>query len=286
MDRTDALQHAWFNGIGYVAWENVWGIWNGITPRDAEGLKRIQRILRFLGSAGLSSSDDWEPHTRDVVQAGAVFGSKFVESTRWGRHAPNTGSGCDQWTAWTLVERSGTAWPLDTPQLSIDEMAYAGCAFVDLYHGVPLSPARDSGSGRLVLRFPMEASGFGGVLATSTGAHDPSLDHLLTTQRELTRVPLETYDRTWRVARQHAVRNPRQPPPAHATAPAGAVLVPASGGAYHFVCSGVVIEPFEAAQRASFGIDVQFEWEDMPRMGEHRRPRAPRPMRCMAGPIR
>lgn len=24
-DRNDALQHAWFNGIGYVAWENIWG---------------------------------------------------------------------------------------------------------------------------------------------------------------------------------------------------------------------------------------------------------------------
>ena len=27
-DRNNDLQHAFFNGIGYNAWENVWGIWN------------------------------------------------------------------------------------------------------------------------------------------------------------------------------------------------------------------------------------------------------------------
>ena len=41
-NRTEALHHAWFNGVGYVAWENVWGVWNGITPHDAEALKRMQ----------------------------------------------------------------------------------------------------------------------------------------------------------------------------------------------------------------------------------------------------
>ena len=40
--RVDALQHAWFNGVGFVAWENVWGIWNGLTPRDGAALHRLQ----------------------------------------------------------------------------------------------------------------------------------------------------------------------------------------------------------------------------------------------------
>ena len=34
-NKTDNLQAAWFNGVGYETWENVWGTWNGITPRDA-----------------------------------------------------------------------------------------------------------------------------------------------------------------------------------------------------------------------------------------------------------
>ena len=46
-NRTEALHHAWFNGVGYVAWENVWGIWNAITPRDAQALKRLQARLRY-----------------------------------------------------------------------------------------------------------------------------------------------------------------------------------------------------------------------------------------------
>jgi hypothetical protein len=31
-NRTDDIQAAFFNGIGFESWENVWGSWNGITP--------------------------------------------------------------------------------------------------------------------------------------------------------------------------------------------------------------------------------------------------------------
>ena len=45
-DKTDDLQHAFFNGIGYESWENIWGIWNQIPDRDAEALRRISKIER------------------------------------------------------------------------------------------------------------------------------------------------------------------------------------------------------------------------------------------------
>ena len=45
-DQTDDLQYAFFNGIGYESWENIWGIWNQITPRDAEALRRVAAIER------------------------------------------------------------------------------------------------------------------------------------------------------------------------------------------------------------------------------------------------
>ena len=35
--RTDGLQYAFFNGAGYEAWENVWGIFNQVTPRQDIG---------------------------------------------------------------------------------------------------------------------------------------------------------------------------------------------------------------------------------------------------------
>ncbi len=59
-DKTDNLQFAFFNGIGYESWENVWGIWNQIAPRDAEALRRIAYIERRFGE--LLNSPEWEPH--------------------------------------------------------------------------------------------------------------------------------------------------------------------------------------------------------------------------------
>ena len=59
-DKTDNLQAAFFNGVGYESWENIWGIWNQITQRDAEALRRVARIERQF--ADLLVSRDWEPH--------------------------------------------------------------------------------------------------------------------------------------------------------------------------------------------------------------------------------
>ena len=36
-DKTDNLQYAFFNGVGYESWENIWGIWNQITPARRRG---------------------------------------------------------------------------------------------------------------------------------------------------------------------------------------------------------------------------------------------------------
>ena len=47
-DQTDDLQYAFFNGVGYESWENIWGIWNQLTPRDAEALRRIATIERDI----------------------------------------------------------------------------------------------------------------------------------------------------------------------------------------------------------------------------------------------
>ena len=45
-DKTNDLQFAFFNGIGWESWENIWGIWNGITPRDSEATRRVATIER------------------------------------------------------------------------------------------------------------------------------------------------------------------------------------------------------------------------------------------------
>ena len=50
---------AWFNGIGYESWENVWGAWNGIVPRDGELIRRFGAMSRFWGGRGLLTSAGW-----------------------------------------------------------------------------------------------------------------------------------------------------------------------------------------------------------------------------------
>jgi iron(II)-dependent oxidoreductase len=57
--KTDDLQFAFFKGIGWESWENVWGIWNGITPRDGEATRRMATVER--GIAPFLVSKDWEP---------------------------------------------------------------------------------------------------------------------------------------------------------------------------------------------------------------------------------
>ena len=86
-DRNNDLQHMFFNGIGYTAWENVWGIWNQLTPRDAETLRRIAAIHRQF--APLMVSADWTPYEK-TLQAG-VFASRF----------PGKGQ-----ALWTIVNRN------------------------------------------------------------------------------------------------------------------------------------------------------------------------------------
>ena len=92
-DRTDGLQSAFFNGVGYESWENVWGIWNQLTLRDAEALRRISAIERAM--AELLVSPDWQPHVQPL-QAG-VYASRF----------PGQGARSGCWsTARTAISRA------------------------------------------------------------------------------------------------------------------------------------------------------------------------------------
>jgi gamma-glutamyl hercynylcysteine S-oxide synthase len=86
-DKTDNLQLALFNGAGWESWENIWGIWNGITPRDAEATRRVATLERAL--APFLTSPDWEPQS-PMLRYG-------VYASRWPR-------GSD--SVWTIVNRN------------------------------------------------------------------------------------------------------------------------------------------------------------------------------------
>jgi iron(II)-dependent oxidoreductase len=88
-DHTDDLQYAFLTGVGFESWENIWGIWNQMTPRDAEALRRVNRIERNF--AALLVSKDWLPH-HPTFQYG-IYASMFP------------GDGQTLWTLLRCLER-------------------------------------------------------------------------------------------------------------------------------------------------------------------------------------
>ncbi|HLN04495.1 MAG TPA: formylglycine-generating enzyme family protein [Bryobacteraceae bacterium] len=228
-DKADDLQYAYFNGVGFESWENIWGIWNQITPRDAEALRRTARVEREF--ADLVISADWEPHT-PTLQYGA-FASKFSRNGR---------------TLWTVVNRN--EYSLSGRQIELPQAA--GVRYFDVWNGVELHPElRD---GRAVLSFEMEPHGFGGVLAATET--DAALEKFLAGMHQLARTPLSTYSREWTFLPQQIVGiEPTKPA---RSAPPAMVQVPA--GQFEFRVSGIEIEG-----ENDIGVDVQYPWEDSPR---------------------
>jgi formylglycine-generating enzyme required for sulfatase activity len=230
-DKTDNLQYAFFNGVGYESWENIWGIWNQITPRDAEALRRVAKIERAFAS--LLISPGWEPHTPTLRQG--VFASRFP--------APEQ-------TLWTIVNRN----QYDVAGRQIAVPYKSGMRFYDLWHGEEMRPEL-SGS-TATLSFELEAHGFGAVLATDGAAASGDTRKLLSEMQELARTRLATLSHEWKVLPQQLVEiAPTQR--AHA-APDGMVKIPEADFEFH--SAGNMIEGGN-----DVGVDVQYPWEDAPR---------------------
>ncbi len=236
--KTDDLQFAFFNGIGWNSWENVWGIWNGVTARDGEATRRIATIERavapFLVSAG------WEPFY--PMHRYGVFASRWPLRDK---------------TLWTIVNRNEynvDGWQISTPFVE-------GVRYYDLYHGREFAPERDGDT--TVLSFPMETHGYGAILAVP-GEADAVTAQLMAKMQTMTARPLASYSSEWKALTQQLVEiAPTKPP---ATSPPGMVEV--RGGDFTFKVEGIEIEGFN-----DIGVDVQYPWEDMARrFHEHRMP--------------
>jgi gamma-glutamyl hercynylcysteine S-oxide synthase len=227
-DKTDDLQFAFFNGVGWESWENIWGIWNGITARDGEATRRVATIERAV--APFLISKDWEPMS-SMLRYG-------VYASRW----PLGGE-----TVWTIVNRNEYDVEGDQMEVSSKE----GLRYFDLYHGTELKPqARPDG--KMVLAFSIEAKGYGAILSTST-APDQKMQALMSRMKELTAKPLANYSHEWKDLPQQIV--PIQPTKAATSAPEGMVKIPQ--GDFLFRVSGIEIEGFN-----DIGVDVQYPWED------------------------
>jgi formylglycine-generating enzyme required for sulfatase activity len=170
-NKTDDLQYAFFNGVGYVSWENVWGIWNGITPRDAEALRRVAKIDRFFADALVDP--DWEPFY-PTLQRG-VFSTAF--KGKYGR-------------LWTVINRN--EFKVSGAQFNVEPDASV-IGYYDVWNGVVLKSPD----------FEMEPHGFGAILEVRK--EDGELKRLMSEMHELSARPLESYSHEWKFLPQKIV---------------------------------------------------------------------------------
>ena len=228
-DHTDDLQAAFFNGTGFESWENIWGIWNQMTPRDAETLRRIMTIER--ANAALLTNAQWEPNV--LTHQFGVFASKW----------PGKAS-----TLWTIVNRNAYAVAdgvFETPVVQ-------GARYFDLWHGVELHPKIVGGNAWISLE--LDANGYGAVLETRQDAPIPAA--LLDTMRTLSEKPLSSFAKEWKALQQQMTPIVATRPAT--AAPEGMIKIPAAD--FQFEVHGIEIEGMNDE-----GADVQYPWEDSPR---------------------
>ena len=228
-DKTDSLQHAFFNGQGFATLENLWGFWYSDTPHDSEAILRCSRIERAF--ADNLHSADWEPHT-PTLQPG-VFASKFPANSS---------------TVWTFVNRNEA--DVSGEQLTVPHRA--GMHYYDLWQGKELAPTLQNN--QATLSFAIEGRGFGSVLATAELR--PETRQLLSFMADRSKRALNSYSREWKPASQSIVEIPTTK--ASADAPSGMVRIPEAD--FDFQVRGIEIEGGNDP-----GVDVQYPWEDMPR---------------------
>ncbi|MFN8058852.1 MAG: formylglycine-generating enzyme family protein [Vicinamibacterales bacterium] len=232
-DKTNDLQFAFFNGIGIVTWENIWGIWNELTARDRETLRRVYTVARAFPRHLVSP--EWTPFA-PTVQTG-VFSSRF----------PTPDS-----TLWTLVNRNDAA--VEGTQLVVAHRD--GVRYYDVWRGVEITPVLSAG--RAALTFALEPHGFGAVLATAAPL-PANVEAAMAEMHRRAASDLERYPTDWRPSAQTLVDT--APVAAHPSAkPATAGMIRIPGASFDFAVSGIEIEGGDAA-----GVDVQYPWESSPR---------------------
>jgi iron(II)-dependent oxidoreductase len=241
-DHRDDLQQAFFNGIGFESWENIWGIWNQLTPRDAESLRRISAIERAFAAQLINP--EWEPHT--PTRNYGIFASKWPAENE---------------TLWTLVNRN--AYNVDGGQLRLPQTPDAH--YYDLWRGIELQPRSEDDT--IILDFSMESYGYGAILETKQAIAElpPAIHKLLTRMKSLSDKPLDSFSSHWESIPQTLVAiEPTASSGLAGKQPASMIRIPAAD--FTFRVNGIEIEGTNDE-----GVDVQYPWEDSARRyHEHR----------------
>ncbi|KAH7462090.1 Formylglycine-generating enzyme [Phytophthora ramorum] len=246
LDKTAELLTAFFNGAGYVVWENVWGIWNAMTEREDETAKRMFAILRKFGL--VVSTGEWTPYY--ALKGDGLFASAFSLE----------GSGETLYTVISTAQNDKTfELPLTDAQLGGHVRVY------DVYHGVELqSQNGGNNSDGSFVQVTLEPRGFGAILVTKSS---DDLAQFLNEMQAMTTKSLSKYSTTRNLLQQQLVRNSSSVDGHSETGTGDDDMVRVSGTAnWWFNVSGVQIEPVAAwtPNAAQFGTGVQFPWEHRP----------------------
>ena len=236
----DLLQ-AWLNGVGFESWENVWQIFNQLSPRDAQATRQL-RVMSRQSWQILSEADVLLPHVPTLQPD--VYSSFFHKDDA-------------AYDLLTLVNTGSSNRSGAQLELPYDGSQYT---FVDCYHGQLLTPqpvaAERSewlqlGSASVSLALDVEAGGFGCVAVAPTSSFNLSqwqtyLKHM----QSLTSRPLSSYSRHQELLQQQHV--PVSPPQGQGDR-ANMSLVTGMQG-WWFNVSGVEIED----NGSDYGVDVQY----------------------------
>ena len=185
----------------------------GQAPRDSEALRRVMTISREFSE--LLTGPVFRPHVPYSLHSG-VYVSEFASE-------PVEGPGTR--TIWNVVNRNGGALgDRDGDVLRVPCLEGTQVAYYDLYHGHawPASDQPRCVAGFALIRFNLEALGYGSILRiqAGSGAIEPSAE-FLETMRSLTRSELRTFSNQWSFLKgailpnppTNIPTNPTQPPP-------------------------------------------------------------------------
>jgi gamma-glutamyl hercynylcysteine S-oxide synthase len=229
-DKTDDLQYAFFNGIGYNTWENIWGIWNQVPERHAEAIRRIRTIYQQFPDVW--SSQGWTPHI-PVLQPN-VYASMFPGKTA---------------TVYTFVNRDSLHDVNgDLLKLPYNEKEL----YYDCWNGKAITPVRSGNE--VIIRLPLESRGYAALAVIRKGTEPKTFKTFLSAMATASARSLNSFTAAWKEIPQQLVELKKTK--AATRAPEGMIDIPAAH-AYSFESVGVMIEGKELPT----ALGIQHPWE-------------------------
>ena len=229
------LQQTWFNGVGFESWENVWGIYNQLSQRDAEITKRIGFMSQFFWEI-LMESDIYEPHIV-TIQSG-IYTTRFDKEFSTSLQVKNI-------TVFTVINISNQNKTGE--QIIIDYNTY-DYYFFDCYHGEKLHVSSNNNNNnnnnnngnQTIVSFDIEANGFGCIYIQPISEKLPlDFQSFLHTIHNMTLLSLSSYDPTPIILTQQHIPIPLTP--VVSTTPVNMTYIPGHSS-YQFIVNGIEIE--------------------------------------------